>query len=212
MDKKQLQMSLYKLLAFVSDNLTQLSTWEPLPIECLWWTTDLQSTVHSSTRFYNHTVMSNPENRCLYYCYERCTLSLIHSWFWLCAHRAELIITFGHRSNDWAIMSLDHPFFVPDEQIWPVTIKPAGDELKMQWRISNKSWTQCSKNGKSNTKGIYHGCDVTSMPRETTWSFCIMQYVGSMKLVSWSQPFTHTFRRGSGSLQYMKLYQYRWNA
>ena len=39
-----LSLSLYKLTAFVTFSITELSTLEPLPIYPFHWTTDLQST------------------------------------------------------------------------------------------------------------------------------------------------------------------------
>ena len=104
--------------------------------------------------------------------------------------KSELIITFGHRSNDWAITTRDHPLAAASGQVWSVInvlvemsffVSPTAT----QRRLSNRSRRQHLKNGEKGSKWSirrYRGCDVTSMPKESTWSLSTTLYVGSTKL------------------------------
>ena len=104
--------------------------------------------------------------------------------------KSELIITFGHRSNDWAITTRDHPLVAASGQVWPVInvlveMSFFASPTATQRRLSDRSRRQRLKNGEKGSKWsirCYCGCDVTSMPKESTWSLSTAPYVGSMKL------------------------------
>ena len=105
-------------------------------------------------------------------------------WF-----KAELIITFSHRSNDRAITTRDCPLIVPSGQVWPVINVPVEmsffvSPTARQRRVSDRSQRQRLKNGEKGSKWSirhYRGCDVTSMPKEPTWSPSTALYEGSTK-------------------------------
>ena len=54
--KEQLSMSLYKLITFVLCTITELSTWEPLPIYSFQWTTLAKHSMYTNTCVHKHTV------------------------------------------------------------------------------------------------------------------------------------------------------------
>ena len=103
---------------------------------------------------------------------------------------SELIITFGHRSNDRAITTRDRPLLVASGQVWPVIntlveMSFFASPTATQRRLSDRSRRQRLKNDEKGLKWSirpYRGCDVTSMPKESTWSFSTALYVGSTKL------------------------------
>ena len=100
---------------------------------------------------------------------------------------AELIITFGHRSNDREFTTRDRLLVSANGKVWPdinALVEMSLSVVPQRW-LNDRSRRQRSKNGKKKTICSirrYHGYDVTSMPKEPTWSLSISQYVGSTKL------------------------------
>ena len=103
---------------------------------------------------------------------------------------SELIITFGHRSNDRTIMTRDRPFIVARQTSRAGHKRAGGDELlcksnsnakKGKRQIMKAMFEKWRKGSKWSTRR-YRGCDVISMPKEHTWSPSTALYVGSTKL------------------------------
>ena len=96
----------------------------------------------------------------------------------------ELIITFGHRSNDREFTSRDRVLVSANGQVWPdinALVEMSLSVVPQRW-LNNRSRRQRGKNGKKKTIWSirrYHGY---AMPKEPTWSLSIAQYVGSTKL------------------------------
>ena len=94
----------------------------------------------------------------------------------------ELIITFGHQSNDWAITTRGRPLVVASGQVWLVI----NTLVEMSFFVrSDRSLRQSLRNGEKGSKWSirrYCGCNVSSMPRKPMWSLSTALYVRSTKL------------------------------
>ena len=81
--------------------------------------------------------------------------------------------------------------------------------IQTQRRLCDKSLSQRSKNGKSNTKRIirhYRGCDVTSMPRGATWSGLKAQMQQALPWLFWSWCYAHRLELACKSAFFSSLF------